>query len=398
MKTRTTSKLWIVMRKELRETLREKRTLGMLALATLLYPLMIGFMMHKLIDKSTKSEREGIEVMVIGADQAPTLMAQLGQNNITVQRSGPLDEEAIGEVLRARKMVAVLRLSDDFTENYYAMRPARVEVWYDSATETGSQRREVVEVLQNYGSNVAGARLLAHGVSPAALSPIVVQRYDTGTNASRSAMLIGSVIGILFFPAFMLSMSAAVDSTAGERERRSLEILMAQPAHTWELVGGKWLAASLLGIVGVTIGLVLAHLLLRWLPLEEIGMTWSLGWGELALVCLVTVPLSLLAGALYVALAMNSKSFKEAQTVLSFVMIAPLAPGLIVSMLDLKTAQWMYLVPVLSNQTLLKELSKGGDIGALPYLLTFLCAAIPAILVVAVASWRMKSERYVLAV
>ena len=81
-----------------------------------------------------------------------------------------------------------------------------------------------------------------------------------------------------------------------------------------------------------------------------------------------------------------------------FLLIAPLVPGLVVSMLDLKTAQWMYLVSMLSNQTLVKELSKGGDIGALPFLLTFLCSAIPALVVVAIASWRMKSERYVLAV
>lgn len=392
------SKLMIVLRKELRETLREKRTLALLALFTLLYPVLIGFMMHQLIDKSTKSEREGIELAVIGGSKAPTLMAQLGEQNITVKDAAPMEEDAIGEMLRSKKVVAVLRLPEDFTESYYAMRPARLEIWFDSATESNAQRREVEEVLEAYGSNVASARLLAHGVSPAALTPIQVQRYDTGTNASRSAMLIGSIIGILFFPAFMLSMSAAVDSTAGERERRSLEVLMAQPAHTWELVGGKWLAASLLAIVGVTLELVLAHLILKWLPLEEIGMSWSLGWGELALVCLVTMPLSLLAGALYVALAMNSKTFKEAQTVLSFVMIAPLVPGLVVSMLDLKTAQWMYLVPMLSNQTLVKELSKSGDIGVLPFVLTFLCSAIPALVVVGIASWRMKSERYVLAV
>jgi len=392
------SKLMIVLRKELRETLREKRTLAMLALFALLYPVMIGFMLHKLIDKSTMSEREGIELTVIGAKQAPTLMSQLGEKNITVKDSGPLDEEAIGELLRAKKTVAVLRLADDFTETYYAMRPAQIEVWYDSSTESNSQRREVEGVLEAYSNNVASARLLAHGVSPAALAPIRLQRYDTGTNASRSAMLIGSIIGILFFPAFMLCMSAAVDSTAGERERRSLEVLMAQPAHTWELMGGKWLAASVLAIVGTTLGLMLAHAILKWLPLEEIGMSWNLGWGDLALVCLVTVPLSMLAAALYIALAMNSKTFKEAQTLLSFVMILPLVPGLVVSMLDLKTAQWMYTVPVLSNQTLLKEMAKGGDLGALPFVMTFLCSALPALLIIGYASWRMKSERYVLAV
>jgi sodium transport system permease protein len=392
------SRLLVVYLKELLETLRDKRTLGLLAMFTLIYPLMYGFMLHQLIEKSTKTKREGIELAVIGGAKAPTLMSQLGQKNITVKDTPPMDEEAIGELLRSKKVAAVLRLPDDFAEQYYAMRPARVEVWYDSATETGRQRRDVEDVLEAYGSNVAGARLLAHGVSPAAVTPIQVQRYDTGTNASRSAMLVGTLMGFLFFPAFMLPLSASVDSTAGERERRSLEVLMAQPAHTWELIGGKWLAASTLGIIGVTLELILAHALFKWMPLEEIGMTWSLGWPQMLLVCLVTVSLSLLAGALYIALAMNARTFKEAQTILSIVAFVPLIPTMVVSFMELKSADWMYLVPMLSNQTLIKEASKAGDIGALPYLLTFLCSAIPALLIVAFASWRMKSERYVLAV
>jgi len=392
------SRIRIVFLKELRETLREKRTLGFLAMMTLAYPVLIGFMMHQAIEKSTRTEREGINLTVIGGARAPTLMAQLRERSVTIADSAAMSEDAIGELLHSKKAAAVLRVSDDFIENYEAMRPARIELWFDSSSESGSQRRELEEALQAYGNNIASARLLAHGVSPATLAPVLVQRYDTGTNASRSAMILGSVIGILFFPAFMLNMSSAVDSTAGERERRSLEVLMAQPARAWELVGGKWLACSIIAIVGVTFELIVAHAILKWLPLEEIGMSWNLGWGELALVCLATVPLSLLSGALYIALAMNAKTFKEAQTTLSIVMIVPLVPGFVVSFMELKTAQWMYLVPMLSNQTLVKELAKTGDIGPLPFVLTFLCALLPALLVAAFASWRMNSEKYVLGV
>jgi sodium transport system permease protein len=387
-----------VFRKELRETLREKRTIGLIALFTLMYPVMLGYLMNQLIERSTRPEREGIELAVIGGAKAPTLMAQLKQKNITVRDTGPMDEEAITELLRTRKAVAVLRLSDTYVDNYYAMRPARIELWYDSASDSGAQRRDIEDVLQAYGNNVASARLLAHGVSPAALTPVQVQRYDTGTTASRSADLIGSILGMLFFPAFICGMSAAVDSTAGERERRSLEVLMAQPAHAWELVLGKWLNVAVLAVVGVTLELALAHAILSWLPLEEIGLSWSLGWGDLALVCLASLPLSLLAAALQIALAMNARSFKEAQTVLSFVMLVPLLPGLVVSMMELKSATWMYAVPMLSNQTLLRELAKGGAMDALPFVLTFASSALPALAVLAFASWRMKSERYVLAV
>jgi sodium transport system permease protein len=79
-------------------------------------------------------------------------------------------------------------------------------------------------------------------------------------------------------------------------------------------------------------------------------------------------------------------------------MLVPMVPGIVVSMLELKTADWMYLVPMLSNQTLLRETAKGGDLGALPFVLTFGCSLLGALAAVGFASWRMKSERYVLAV
>jgi sodium transport system permease protein len=395
--THRKSKFLVVFKKEFKESLRDKRSLGLLALFTLMYPLLLGVLLHQWIDRATKPEREGIVLAVIGGAQAPTLMAQLKQKNITVHATPPLDEAAIGELLRARKAAAVLRLPDKYATDYQAMRPARLELWFDSSTEQDG-RRDVEDVLNAYGANVASARLLAHGVSPAALSPVQVQRYATGTTAARSAGVIGGVLGFLFFPAFICGLSAAVDSTAGERERRSLEVLMAQPVRTWELVGGKWLAAAALAIVGITLELMLAHAILSWMPLEEIGMSWRVGWGRLLLVCLASVPLSLCAAGMQIAVAMNARSFKEAQSVLSIVMLVPMLPGLAVSMLELKTASWMYLVPMLSNQTLLRETAKGGDIGVLPFVLTFLCSSVAAWAAVAFAAWRMKSERYVLAV
>ncbi|MDL2355402.1 MAG: ABC transporter permease subunit [Pseudomonadota bacterium] len=388
----------IVFLKELRETVRDKRSLGLLALFTLMYPVMLGVILHQQIKRATKPEREGIELAVIGAAQAPNLMAQLKQKNITVQPMGPMEEDAISELLRARKAVALLRITDKYAENYQAMRPARVELWFDSAADNSARQRDIEEVLHTYSSSVTSARLLAHGVSPAMVAPIQLQRYDTGTTAARSAGLIGSVLGFLFFPAFICGLSAAVDSTAGERERRSLEVLMAQPARSWQLVLGKWLAAASLAVIGITLELFLAHAILTWLPLEEIGMSWRVTTGALLMVCVASIPLSLFAAALQIAVAMNARSFKEAQSTLSFVVMLPMVPGIAVSMLELKTALWMYAVPMLSNQTLLREIAKGEDLGALPYLLTFASAMLPALGAAAFASWRMKSERYVLAV
>jgi sodium transport system permease protein len=388
----------IVFLKEWKETVRDKRALSMLALFVLMYPLMVGALLHNMIGTATKPEREGIELVVIGAAKAPTLMAQLRQKNVQIKDSSELTEDAIGELLHDHKVVAVLRLTDKFTDNYAAMRPAEIELWIDSASDARKKQRDVEDVLQEYGASIASARLLAHGVSPAALNPIRLQRFDTATSASRSASIIGTKLGSFFIPAFIFCLSTAIDSSAGERERRSLEVLMAQPARALDLIVGKWLAAGALSVLGITLELSFAHAILAWLPLEEIGMSWRLTGANLALVCLATIPLSLFAAALEIALAMNAKSFKEAQSTVSFVIILPMIPVFVVPMLDLNTANWMYLVPVLSNQTLLRELAKGQDLGLLPFALTFASSSVLALLAVGFASWRMNSERYVLSV
>lgn len=388
----------IVLRKELVETLRDRRALSLLLLFVLMYPLLVGLVLHRQIDRATKPEREGVELAVIGGDQAPTLMNQLRQRNVNITELEPMQDEEITSLLRRQTVTAVLRLTPEFAENYHAMRPARVELWFDSASDSARKLDEVEYVLRDYSRNIASARLLAHGVSPVNLNPVLVQRYDAGSSAARSANTISTMLGIFFIPAFMFCMSTAVDSTAGERERRSLEVLMAQPVRPADLIIGKWLAASLLSIVGITLELAIAHGILKWLPLEEIGLSWRLGWRDLAMVCLASVALSLFAAALEIALAINARSFKEAQTLVSFTMIVPLVPVIVVPMMNLSNSWWMYMVPVLSNQTLLRELAKGQSIGLLPFLQTFFSSLLLAMLCVWYTERRMKSEKYMMTV
>ncbi|MUI12688.1 ABC transporter permease subunit [Massilia dura] len=384
--------------KELLETLRDRRALSLLLIFVLMYPALVGGILYQQINRATAPEKDGIELTVIGAQRAPTLMTQLKQKNINVTEAKPMSEEDITALLRANKVAAVLRLSDTYGSDYRDMRPARLELWHDSATDHGRQVADIENVLRAYGNTIAGARLLAHGVSPATLFPVQVQRYDTGTSASRSATVIGAMLGMFFVPAFFFALSPSVDSTAGERERRSLEVLLAQPARTIDLVAGKWFAASALSLAGLTLELCVAHGILKWLPLEEIGMSWRLSWSDLALVCLVSLALPLLAAALEIALAINAKSFKEAQTTASIAMLIPMVPVIVVPMMDLATKTWMYAVPLLAHQTLLRELAKGQAVGLLPFVLTFGSSLAIALLCVAFTVWRMKSERYMMGV
>ena len=391
-------KYLVVFFKELKESLRDKRALALLAVFIFMYPALIGYMLNEMVRKSTKPEREGIELVVIGGQQAPTLMTQLKQKNVQIKDAQDMNEEAIGELLRKREAVAVLRLHPKYAEDYQNMRPARVELWYDSAIDKGRKLDDIETVLQSYGNGIAGARLLAHGVSPVALSPVRVQKYDTGTSASRSGTLIGAMLGMLFIPAFMFCISIAVDSTAGERERRSLEVLMAQPASSLDLIGGKMLAGAVLSFGGLILELSIAHGMLKMLPLEEIGLSWRLSHLDLGLVLLTSSALCVFASCFEIALAMNAKSFKEAQSTVSIALLLPMLPAFAVPMMELATADWMYMVPVLSNITLLRELAKGTEVGGMAFVMTFLSAALPALACFVFATMRLKSEKYVLAV
>ncbi len=391
--------LWLlVMKKELTEALRDKRTLGMLLMLTLLYPALVGFVLHTMIERGTRTEKAGIELVVIGGAQAPNLLAQLRQKSVNITESGAMSDADVKALLQKKKVVGVLRLDPAFADYYANQRPAPLELWFDSSAEKRDQRNEIEAILREYGNSIAGIRMQAHGVSPVILSPLNLQRFDTASSATRANSSIGAMLGMFFFPVFLFGLSSAIDSTAGERERRSLEVLIAQPIRARELIAGKWLAAGALAAIGLSMELVVAHCILSALPLEEIGMSWRLGLPMLAVVIAAAIPLCLLAGAVQVAMAMNSKTFKEAQATASIVSMLPMLPLAVVPMLDLSTQWWMYAVPVLSNQTMFQALASGQALGPQAYALTY---ALPLLLTGAAlvfAARRMKSERYVLAV
>jgi sodium transport system permease protein len=388
----------VVMKKELSEALRERRTLSMLLMLTLLYPTLVGFMLHTMIERGTRTEKAGIDLVVIGGAQAPNLLTQLRQKNVNVAEHEAMSDADITALLHKKKVVGVLRLDPQFGDYYAALRPAPLELWFDSSAEKRDQRTEVEAILRDYGNGIAGTRLQAHGVSPVTLSPLRLQRFDTASSATRSNARIAIFLGMFFIPVLLFGLSSAIDSTAGERERRSLEVLMAQPIRARDLVTGKWLAASALAAIGLTVELMVAHGVLSKLPLEEIGMSWSLSLPMLGVVIAAALPLCLLVGAMQVAMAMNSKTFKEAQATASIVAMLPMVPLVVVPMLDLSTQTWMYAVPVLSNQTMFQSLATGQALGVLPYVLTCALPLLLAWTAVMFATKRMQSEQYVLAV
>ena len=387
-----------VLRKELRDTLRDKRTVMMFLLFVSLYPLMMAFGLNMAIKKSTAGDNEEITVVVSGAERVTRLVGDFKAEGIIVLPESIVTDADITDRLKRKLITAVIEVPETYVEQYDNMKPATMTLWYNSTSDQRSKLNKVRDILRQYENATAQARLLLRGVAPALINPVDVQEFDTATSASRSSMLAGTMLGMMFVFSFYFCMNITLDSTAGERERKSLEILMVQPAQAHQVVLGKWMAAAMVSAVGLSAELILANFILGTMPLEEIGMSWQLGWGGLAILLLLAMPLCAFAAAFEIAFALNSKSFKEAQTNMGFIMLIPMLPVLIVAFTGAENAPWMYSIPVLGEQELVKALSKGEPLLWWQYLAPAATSTVLSILCLTFASKRMASERFVLGI
>ncbi len=388
-------KWWIVLDKELRDALRDRRSLRSLAVMTLLYPLLMWVALNNTIVKQTRADTEEVHVAVAGAARAPQLVAHLEQAGIATEPVEAADEAALQQIAADRRYTAAVHVSDDFAQRHAAQAPARIALWHDSVRVKPALLDKVTKALESYSRETTAARLIGHGVSLAHLSPLVVDRFDTATPATRAGRHVAVLFGIFLLAVFYFGMDIAIDSSAGERERRSLEILLAQPVHGLDLVVGKWLAAAVFCAVGLALEFVAGHFMLQSLPLENIGLSWQVDAPDLALLYLTALPLCLLAPAVQLAIALNSRSFKEAQSTMMLVLVAALVPAFVPA-LGLDVQPWWYRVPLLAEQTLVLDMARDGTID-FRYAMTAMGMSLAlAAACVGFAARRLASERYVI--
>ncbi len=390
--------LFTVLRKELLDATRDRRSMSTLLVVVFFAPLMLFTSMQFAIKKATQDENDSIHMVVQGGEQAPTLMAQLKQAGIKVEAASLRDEAQITKRLQDRKLSAVLVLEADYRASYDAMRPAGAVLWFNSAAEQNSKINKIKRLMSRYQRGIAEWRLVAHGVSPSLVTPLDYHEYDVADQAERAGTLLGLTFGMLFWAVFGIGSSMIIDATAGERERRTLELLLAQPVNTWQIIGGKWLAAALLSFAGLVLEMGATHLVLLKLPLEEIGMSWQIGMSGVLLILASGIPLCLFASAFTMALAMNTKSFKEAQATVSIALILPMLPVIALPMLDLGKQSWMFALPVYGHSEVVKAIAKSQPVLPLEWALLLGVPLLVSLLLISFCTWRMKSEHFVVGV
>lgn len=352
--------------KEIIDNLRDRRTLASaLLLGPIFGPVMFAFVITLTIDRALDDAESIMELPVIGQEYAPNVMRFLESRNIDIV-DGPEDINGAADAVKSGLHDVVLVIPENFGEQLADTIPARVQLFSDEANSQGEKEaRRARSALRAYNQQLAAIRLSARGVNPLVLHPINIDEVDVSTPSGRSAMLLGMMSYFFIFALLMGGMYLAIDSTAGERERGSLEPLLSLPVTRAQLILGKIMAACVFMAASLLLSLLSFYVVLDFMPLEQLGMTPNFGLGVVAAAFFLLLPFILLGASLMTLVASFTKSYKEAQTWLSVVLIAPTLPILVVSILTLRPQLEFMFVPSLSQHLILVDMVKNEPLNGL---------------------------------
>jgi sodium transport system permease protein len=349
----------VVIRKELRDWSRDRRSIITVLVSSLLAPGLIFFVFNSMA--SRQRQVEDVTVPVVGAANAPAFVDWLRQQAGVTVAEGPADAE---EAVRTRREAVVVVIPRNFTKNFSASKPAQIRLVADSSSQNSRPKVQRVRgLLQRYNGEIGSLRLVARGISPAVATALQIEDIEVSSSQQRAAQLLGFIPLFVMISAFTGAMAITTDSTAGERERGSFEALLVNPVPRVVLAAGKWLAGTVTGILTVLITALLLFAMFQNLPLQDLGIRFRLGSPELIRTLAVVVPLCPLIVAIQMYVATFAKSFKEAQSYLSFLMMAQMVPGMMATMNSMPTQVWMYYVPWVGQQSLLTDVLGNKPIG-----------------------------------
>jgi len=355
-----------VFAKEVLENLRDRRTLASaLIMGPIFGPLLFAFVINLSVERSLGDVERTMELAVIGQEHAPNLVRYLRSRNIDVV-AGPADAAAAVEAVKTGEHDIVLVIPEAFGEQLADTVPAKVQLVSDQAnTDADRDARRARNALVAYNQELAVIRLSARGINPMVLRPLDIDEVDVSTPSGRSAMLLGMMSYFFIFATLMGGMYLAIDATAGERERGSLEPLLSLPVTRDQLILGKIGATCLFMALSLSLSLLSFFIALKFMPLEQLGMTPNFGPAVVFAAFLLFAPFILLGAAVMTLVASFTKSYREAQTWLSVVLIAPTMPILIVSLLTLRPKMEFMFVPSLSQHLLLVDMVKNEPVNDL---------------------------------
>ena len=351
-----------VLAKECTDNIRDYRSLFSSLSVALLGPLLIVGLLTFVLDKTLRDFEEPIPFTLMGADYAPNLVAYLRANNTRIDQREAVDDPST--LIKSGEAEIILVIQPNYGERYTEGEQNQVALFFDSSSYSSGRRNltTLVQLIERYSNTIGMLRLHYGGIQPGLIAPIKTRKIDVSSPADRALMIFSSIPYLLVLVIFTGCFYLAIDATAGEKERGSLEPLLTQPISRFQLVLGKVIAASSFSLLNLTITVISLYFALQLVPFERIGMSLELNLLQLLMIIAVTSPLTLFAASLLTVVSTFSKSYKEAQTYLSFVIIIPTLPLIITQIVGIEPSLGSMFVPSLGQAILTSQIIKGEPI------------------------------------
>ncbi|MBT1445108.1 ABC transporter permease subunit [Shewanella sp. JM162201] len=253
--------------------------------------------------------------------------------------------------------------------------------------------RRLEALLQQYSAEMGSLRLIARGVDPRVVQPLKVEVEDQATADSKGGMILGLAIFTMIYSVFISGMNLAIDTSAGERERNSLALLLSHPLSTRELVWSKILAVTSFALLGVILILIVSKFAYALVPWQQLGFAINLSPSFMLLMFLVAVPIALLAASLQLSVSFMAKTFKEAQSYLTIVLFVPLM--LVMASTYQVAPDVLSWLPLSGQQQALMEVVKGKELPLAQLLVTSAATLAIALVLALVMERSLKSEKVV---
>lgn len=386
--------IWALLKKEVKDSIRDKRAVFAAMAGALFSPIFFAGMMTFMLEKARSVD--DLYVEIVNEAQAPQIVGLLNQHQI-FHANTPKEGKTFeldGEQVEHSKVT--IEFNETFAERIALGKTAEIKLTADySKKETSDRIRRIERVIQGYQSQLVSMKLMARGISPDVLNAIRIEENDTSSPSSKSALILG-MLGIMILVAvFVSSTNTAIDSSAGERERNSLELILMQPVTTLQVVAAKTLNTGFFGVAGGTLSVGLTALVIPFIPLHKLGMAFHFDFGLAFTIWLLLLPLAFFAAAFQLMTAFHAKSFKEAQAYIQYTIIIPVVVPMALEFSNYKHALLSY-VPILAQQQAISQMIRGEFESYLPLLGGSIITILMTVLLVLFISRSLKSEKVVL--
>jgi len=380
----------VVFAKELRDNLRDRRSLFMALIYPFIGALFLGLLLS-LVGGMFQSQGEArLTLAVAGGEAAPELMAHLRASNV-VLLPPPADPEA---AVREGRHDAVLLVPPGYGPAIAGGGQAELRVVLNATRlSTVITVSRLVQLLRDHGEALARQRLAARGLTAEAAMPLLVRSVNVGQARSLAGFFLNMLPPFIVFTIFVGGVYLAIDTTSGERERGSLEPLLTNPVPRSGLLLGKAGATFVFTLTAVLLQLAAFKAMFALIASGDFGVALDPGLAAFAGVALISLPLIAFAVALQIIVGTVSRSYKETQTYLGLLPLIPSLPGMVLVFVPLDPQAWMMSIPTFGQVLLIGKLMRGEPVAVDHVGLSILATGLAAGLLLALAARLYQRDR-----